>query len=649
MSEPDAYGSPGGLSRRGLLRGAAVTAGAAALGVSASGTADAADALVTATAPDGSTTITMSLTGGALSWAAARRGATVVDASALGLRLGDGTMLGRSGTVVTRYQHWTTDTTWTPVYGRNATVRDRYQEMRWNLQDSATGINFSVQIRAYPGGVAFRYVLLDHGTATVADELTTFVFPDGALVYSARDEDPYNPVAPDAIPSTGTSTTDTGPLTDLPLTATYATGGLIACVCESSRVGFPRLMLSSVPGQPGALAAHLMEHTARGADTVRTTSTVTTPFATPWRAVVTGSTHAELVDNAELVLSLAPATALADTSWIRPGKAFRCQLTTAGGMAGVDFAVARGMQYIEYDDGWYGDASHSTDATKPIPEIDLPSVLSYAAGKGIGVILYVDRRAAGSPDSLFGLYKGWGVAGVKLGFINDGTQAMTNQITNWVRTAAGHELLIDLHDDVRPFGYERTYPNWISLEGVRGNERFPTASHNVTLPFARNIGGPMDYTICYGQSRNRTTNAHQMAMAAVYYQPLAFLYWYDQPSKYAGTAGWPGLPWFDAVPTSWDQSRALAGSIGRYVAVARRKGNTWYLGAMTDESARTLSLPLSFLGSGTWTATVYADGTPGASPYQTPVAVSTRTVTSATALSVAMAPSGGQAVLLEPS
>jgi alpha-glucosidase len=408
-------------------------------------------------------------------------------------------------------------------------------------------------------------------------------------------------------------------------------------------------MLSSVSGQPNTLAAYLMEHTARGSGPVQTTSTVTTPFATPWRAVVTGSTHAELVDNAELVLSLAPATALADTSWIRPGKAFRCQLTTAGGMAGVDFAVARGMQYIEYDDGWYGDASHSTDATKPIPEIDLPSVLSYAAGKGIGVILYVDRRAAGSPDSLFDLYKGWGVAGVKLGFINDGTQAMTNQITNWVRTAAGHELLIDLHDDVRPFGYERTYPNWISLEGVRGNERFPTASHNVTLPFARNIGGPMDYTICYGQSRNRTTNAHQMAMAAVYYQPLAFLYWYDQPSKYAGTAGWPGLPWFDAVPTSWDQSRALAGSIGRYVAVARRKGNTWYLGAMTDESARTLSLPLSFLGSGTWTATVYADGTPGASPYQTPVAVSTRTVTSATALSVAMAPSGGQAVLLEPS
>lgn len=202
---------------------------------------------------------------------------------------------------------------------------------------------------------------------------------------------------------------------------------------------------------------------------------------------------------------------------------------------------------------------------------------------------------------------------------------------------------------MRPFGYERTYPNWISPEGVRGNEHFPTASHNVTLPFARNIGGPLDYTICYGQSRDQTTNVHQMAMAAVFYQPLNFQYWYDSPSKFANTSNWPGLPWFDAIPTTWDESHALAGSIGQYAAVARRHGDTWFLGAMTNETSRTLSLPLTFLGGGPYTATVYADGTPGTSPYQTPVVVSTRTVTSATTLNVAMAPAGGQAIILKPS
>jgi alpha-glucosidase len=609
-----------------------------------------ANASITTASPGGSNSISLSLARGVLRWSARRKGRTVVGTSELGLKLADGTLLGAAGTVLTGVQHRTSCDDWNPVYGRNARVSDQYHETLWRLRDTATRINFSVQIRAYTDGVALRYVLLDRGTASIADELTTFVFPSGTIVYSARDEDPITPVAPGEIPSTGSSATDTGPLTDLPLTATLQRG-LIACVCESSRVNYPRLMLSSVPGQPDTLKSYLMQHTARGSGPVQLESTVDTPFATPWRAVVIGSTHAELVDNAELVLNLAPANALRDTSWIKPGKAFRCNLTTADGLAGVDFAAARGMQYIEFDAGWYGPEGSTTDATEPISALDLPSVISYAAAKGVGVLLYVNRIALTDPDSLFALYRNWGVAGIKLGFINDGTQAMTNQILSWVQTAAAHRLLVDTHDDVRPFGYERTYPNWITLEGVRGNEHFPTASHNVTLPFTRNIGGPMDYTICYGQSRDLTTNAHQMAMAAVYYQPLNFLYWYDSPSKYATPANWPGLPWFDAIPTSWDESRTLAGAIGQYIAVARRSGSTWYIGAMTNESANVLSIPLSFLGKGrdVYTATVYADGTPGAQPYTTPVVVSTRNVTSATVLDVSLAPSGGQAIILTPA
>lgn len=638
----------GALSRRGILRGAAATVGTAAVGLGATRPAYAADASAGVTARMGGTSVTMSVMDGSLQWSAKRNGKTVINTSALGLRLSDGTVLG-SDVTVTRNQHGTTHHNWSPVYGRNATVTDHYQEQRWTLRDTASRIRFSVQIRAYKTGVALRYVLLDEGTATIADELTTFVFPDSTTVYSARDEDAYNPVAPGSIPSTGTSSTDQGSLTDLPLTATLS-NGIIACVCESSRLNFPRLMLSSVPGQPNTLSAFLMEHTARGSGPVEPTTTVTTPFATPWRVVVIGSTHAELVDNAELVLNLAPASALTDISWIRPGKVFRCELSTAAGIAGVDFAVARGIEYIEYDAGWYGPEFTTPDATTPIAAIDLLSVLSYAADNGIGVFLYVNRLALTDADSLFGLYRSWGVSGVKLGFINDGTRSMTDQIVGWAETAAKYRLLIDMHDDVRPFGYERTYPNYLSLEGVRGNEQFPTATHNVTLPFTRNIGGPMDYTICYGQSRNKTTNAHQMAMAAVYYQPLNFLFWYDKPSKYANTAGWPGLPWFNAIPTTWDESRTLAGSIGEYAAVARRSGATWFLGAMTDETARTLSVPLSFLDCGTtYTATVYADGTPDSSPFRTPVVVSTQTVTSATTLDVAMAGSGGQAVILRPS
>ncbi|NEB02884.1 glycoside hydrolase family 97 protein [Streptomyces sp. SID13726] len=650
---PDGSGAPGTPARRVLLKGTAATVGLPATGLGAAGQAHAAGDRtaprrpVRATARMGGNTVTLSVVDGALRWSVHHRGRTVVDTSVLGLGLADGTVLGADVTV-TRSRSRTTRSTWNPVYGRAATVTDHYQEQRWDLRDKASGTRFGVEVRAYRTGVALRYVLHGPGSVTVADELTTFAFPDGTTVYSARDEDAYLPVAPGSIPVSGTATTDNGPLTDLPLTADL-TEGLLACVCESARLNFPRLMLRSADGQPGALSAYLMEHTARGTGPVETTSTVTAPFTTPWRAVVIGSTHAELVDHADLVLNLAPPNALADTSWIRPGKVFRCELTTAAGLAGVDFAVDRGLEYIEYDAGWYGPEFTTPDATTPIAAIDLPSVIAYATSKGVGVFLYVNRLALTDADSLFGLYKSWGVRGVKLGFINDGTQSMTNQITDWARTAAEYELLIDMHDDVRPFGHERAYPNWISLEGVRGNEQFPTATHNVTLPFARNIGGPIDYTICYGQSRDRTTNAHQMAMAAVYYQPLNFLFWYDKPSKYANPANWPGLPWFNAVPTTWDESRTLAGAIGEYVAVARRDGDTWYLGAMTNESSRTLSLPLSFLGRGTWTATVYGDGTPGANPYQTPVVVGTRTVTARTTLDAAMAPAGGQAVILRPS
>jgi alpha-glucosidase len=612
-------------------------------------TAAAADASITATSPDGRNRITVSLTGGVLQWSAERDGTTVVGTSALGLQLSSGTTLGTGSTTVTNCRHCTEDRTWTPVFGRNATIRDHYREARWNLLDGASGVRFGVRIRAYDTGVALRYVLLGTGSATISDELTTWVLPDGSTVYSARDEAAYSASAPDAIPYTGTSSTDYGYLSDLPLLASLGSG-LFATICESSRVNYPRSMLSSVIGESNTLKTYLMTKSARSSGTTQTATTVTTPFSTPWRVMVLGSQEADLIDNAELVLNLAPPCALSDTSWIKPGKVFRCELTTAAGTGGVDFAVVRNLDYIEYDAGWYGPEFTTTDATAAIPAIDLPSVIDYATTNGVGVFLYVNRIALTDPDTLFALYKGWGVAGIKLGFINDGTQAMTDQIIAWARTAAEYDLLIDMHDDVRPWGYERTYPNWLSLEGVRGNEQFPTATNNVLLPLTRNVGGPMDYTICYGQSRDQTTNNHQMAMAAVYYQPLNFLYWYSKPSAYATTANWPGLAWFDAVPTTWDESTTVAASLGEYVAVARRSGTSWFLGAMNNETARTLPVPLGFLDSGTdYTATVYADGAAGSTPHATPTVVSTRTVTSATTLSVTMTSAGGQAVILTPA
>lgn len=659
-------GAPGAaVPRRSVLKGMVVAAAGSGAVAGGAGTAHAAADVptaatagrpparsATATSPGGRAEVAVSSVDGRLSWSARYDGRTVLEPAPLGLVLASGAVLGTDARVTGVGRRAAADS-WRPVCGRRARITAAYREVRVDATDPATGIAFSVVARAYDEGVAVRYLLnsapTPGGVVTLAGETTTFALPAGSIVYASRDESPYTRLTPGQLDISGGSGTDAGALADQPLTAVTPSGAL-ACLCESNRTHFPRLMLNAVAGAPNTLVSHLMQHAGRGNTAAETTFGVTAPFATPWRAVVLGSSAAELADHADLVPTLADPTAIDDTSWIVPGKAIReTTLTTAGGLACVDFAVAHGLRYVEFDAGWYGpENSASSDPTVPIAALDLAQVISYGASKGVGVLVYVNQIALTDAASLFATYQQWGLAGMKLGFILDGTQAETDWILDTVAQAASRRLLLNLHDDLRPFGQDRTYPNWINMEGVRGNEHFPTAAHNVTLPFVRNIGGPMDYTICYAQSRDRTTNAHQLAMAAVYYAPLAWLYWYDVPSKYA-TGSWPELAWFDAIPTTWDESRALAGAIGEYAVVARRGGETWYLGAMTGEQTRTLDVPLDFLGPGSWQATIYADGSPANPadvPASVPVTISTQDVDATTVLRMRLAEAGGQAILL---
>jgi alpha-glucosidase len=635
----------------GLLAGAgglaAVTVAEPALAGGAAGAPHPPGAAV-ATSPDGHATIAVWADRSGAHWAATYHGVTVAGTSALGLVLADGTVLGphaTAGPAATSNHHGS----WRPAYGRNATVDDSWTQVRLPLTDN--GIGFAVVARAYDGGVALRYEVTTApgGSVELSGEATTVVLPAGSVVYGSRDEDQFLATSPAHIPSSGSATTDTGPLFDNPVTAVLP-GGTLVCVCEADRQHYPRLMLSG--GNGNALGTHLMRFAGRGGtDGPVDTCTVPVGSSTPWRVLVAGTDGPDLIDHADLAPTLAPPTAIGDTGWIRPGKALRVtSLNTQAALDGIDFAVARNLAYIEFDAGWYGPEHDPTsDPTKPIAALDMPQIIGYGQTNGVGLVLYVNSIALSDPDSLFALYQSWGVAGLKLGFVLEGTQAQTDQVIGFATTAAKYHLLVNQHDDLRPFGQDRTWPNWINLEGVRGNEHFPTAGHNVTLPFTRNIAGPMDYTICLSYNRDQTTDAHQMAMAAVFYQPIVWLYWYDAPAKYA-TGNWPQLPWFDAVPSVWDESRALAGEIGQYAVVARRSGDSWFLGAMTSEQGRVLDVPLGFLGAGSWQATVWADGTPNdSSPYLTPVTVSTSTVTAGTTLSMKLAPSGGQAVLLTPA
>lgn len=348
------------------------------------------------------------------------------------------------------------------------------------------------------------------------------------------------------------------------------------------------------------------------------------------------------------MLNLNPPLALKDVSWIKPGKAMRdTTLTTVNSEAIIDFAATAGLQYVLLDDRWYGSEDpESGDATTVrARNLDIPEIIRYGSEKNVGVILYVDRRQIKTQrDILFPLYEKWGVKGVKIGFVDVGPQTETAWITETIKKAAEHHLSLNIHDGYRPTGVARTYPNLLTVEGIRGNEHFPKPEHNCTIPFTRYVAGSADYTVCYFDDRCQTTYAHQLAMAVVSYSPLQTIFWYDRPSMYHGE---PEVEFFRQVPTVWDETKVINGEIGKFATVARRSGDAWFIGPINNSEPRQLKLPLNFLKAGkNYTARIYSDN--NSVPTRTHVAVETRTVNSLATLDVPLHAAGGQAVWITP-
>lgn len=582
------------------------------------------------TSPDGNLAVNFTLSGDAPVYNVAYKGTKILLNSGLGLDLYSGgfELAGQTSTK-SRSQ-------WVPVYGERNLIPDNYNQLTIELRPKAPPRRpLQLTFRAYDEGIAFRYTVLGAGRFTIEEERTEFHFPPGAEAYEEHGtEGPYQrvPIA------------EIKPECERPLTVDYG-NGVYASLTEAALVDYSRMLLSPVPEKPGALVSDL-SGPVRGA----------APFSTPWRVLIVGDRPGDLTERNYLVLNLNPPNAISDTAWIKPGKVIReVTLSTEGGKACVDFAVARGLQYIEYDAGWYGyEHDETQDATTVTPDpkrtsgipgwagLDLQEVIDYASERGIGVFLYVNRRHLEQQlDELLPLFQRWGVKGMKFGFVQVGEQKWTRWLHDAVRQAAEHKIMVDVHDSYRPTGFSRTYPNLLTQEGIRGNEHMPTAEHNVTLPFTRFIAGAGDSTICYYTRRIKTTRAHQLALAVVVYSPLQFLFWYDRPSAYQGE---PEIEFFKHVPTVWDDTRVIDGSIGEYIITARRRGEQWYVGILTNGDARALRIPLTFLDPGRkYRAFVYRDG-----PTPTSVLIETETVDSSTTLAATLAPSGGQAVRLTP-
>ncbi len=270
-------------------------------------------------------------------------------------------------------------------------------------------------------------------------------------------------------------------------------------------------------------------------------------------------------------------------------------------------------------------------------------VTDYARERGIGIWLYVNQHALMKQQrELLPLLREWGIVGIKSGFVQYASHRWATWLHDLVRDAADNHLMMNIHDEFRPSGFSRTYPNLLTQEGIHGNEEWPDATHNVTLPFTRMINGAADYTICYFDKRLRNTHAHQLAASVVFYSPLQTILWYDKPERYNGE---PEIEWFERLRTVWDDTRVLSGMPGRHIAMARRSGSDWWVGAMTGNDARELPLTLDFLEPGAkYTARIFTDDP--SVPTATQVKCTTRSVNSKTKMNLKLLPRGGAAMII---
>ena len=561
--------------------------------------------------------------------------------SAMGIPV-DNSNVWTNGMEVTSVDRRSEDNTWKPVYGEYAQIRDRYNEMTIHLlkggkhqgasnaYDKRQQYLLDIIVRAYDEGVAIRYHFPEATNGLfmhITDDLTSFRFAPGAEAYHyAWAQSHANKVK--LLKSEAAWKEEA----ERPLTLRLD-NGLYAAIGEAALSDFVRGKLKLKADNELQMA---LFHPAD----------IITAYDMPWRFIMVGEKAIDLINNKQMVLNLNAPCQIQDASWIKPGKAFRvCRLDMKTCMEGVDFCVDRGLQYIELDAGWYGpEMKMSSSALKVLEtrDIDMPKLCQYAKSKGIGVWVYVNQRALYQElDQLLPLYEKWGISGIKFGFVQIGSQEWTTWLHNAVKKCADHHIMVDIHDEYRPTGWSRTYPNLMTQEGIGGNEEMPDAEHNTILPFTRFLCGPADYTPCYFNGRVKNTKAHQLAMPVVYYSPITFLFWYDLPNVYKGEKE---LDFWKYCPTVWDESKALQGEIGEYIVQARRSGNDWFVGAMTGLQARDITLNTAdFLQKGKkYRVEIYNDNP--ALNTRTKVSTVVQTIKAGKILKLHLQPSGGAAL-----
>jgi alpha-glucosidase len=550
------------------------------------------------------------------------RGRRVLAPGRLGLDLAQGGPLA-GGLRVVGSGTSSADKTYSLVSGKSRTARDHYRQLWIAFQEEARKKRkFTLILRAYDEGIAFRYQVSGQkalADLSVREELTEFRplgEPRTTALVLPNEHTPYEELYQ-------TGPLQNGQLIGFPLLLQWSKGPAVAFT-EAALDDFPGLYLRP---QDGALRAHLSPRLDGSGLAAKKAG----PFQTPWRVVMVGDPKRFLESN--IVLNLNPPSVIKDTRWIKPGKTlfpwWNGYNTGDTGIAPaqtteyhkwcIDFAARHGIPYHSIDGldniAWYGGRIVPYDGgplTKGLPGLDLEEIVRYAKSKGVRIRLWMASAAAKAQmDVAYPYYEKLGIEGVMVDFFDHDDQETVNLVRRVVQTAAKHHLTVTLHNLYKPTGLQRTYPNLLTFEAARNLEydKWDPAGispeHELQVAFVRGLAGPIDFHA--GSFRNVSqkefkpvdkapmtigTRARQLARYVVFEDPMNMVA--DSPAVYEASPA--GLSFLAEVPTTWDETRVLAGEVGRYLVVARRKGKVWYVGAMTDSMARTVRVPLSFLG-----------------------------------------------------
>lgn len=521
--------------------------------------------------------------------------------------------------------HAPVDSVWYPKYGERSAVTDRYNSATLHMsRKDKSDYRLDVEVRAYDEGIAFRYFFPEHPAAIfhkVVTDLTDYTFPAGTMAWSekwAQATFDYTPVDSILRPVERALTLE------LP-------GGRWVALLDADVDDWCLTKLVARDDKANTLTSVMYSPVD-----------IVTYYATPWKIIMTADTPGELIENNDIVNNLNPGET-DDFDWVKPGKIMRSAISTEMGLKTIDFCAEHNIPYMLYDWQWYMPCtSHDGDATKVVDKVDMQRVIDYGREKGVGIWLYVNQHALMKQmDELFPLLRSWGVAGVKSGFVQYASHRWATWLHDMVRKAAANHLMMNIHDEFRPSGFSRTYPNLLTQEGICGNEEFPDATHNVTLPFTRMLNGAADYTICYYDKRLKNTHAHQLAASLVFYSPLQTIFWYDNPTLYEGE---PEIKWFEDLETTFDDTKVIDGYPGKGITMARRKGDVWWAAALANNDGGEVEIPLSFLDAGKkYNAEIYTDGGEKVKT-KTHVRITSKKVTSKDMLKFNLMPRGGVAI-----